>query len=149
MEYIIFIVLFLCAIPLVVFMILKPIIADQKARNNIRNSDLSMQHYCFALDCNQTEALDKLSIRNVYDCLECALDRDHLSIVFSHLGESIEYQLAFRTVENKTYLRVSRVTFMHGRSNIPWMINRFFVEKIGAVPVDYNYFESFVCTPLK
>lgn len=31
MEYIIFIVLFLCAIPLVVFMILKPIIADQKS----------------------------------------------------------------------------------------------------------------------
>lgn len=146
MVEIVFIVLFIIAIPLVLFLIFKPVIADKKARNNVTNTDPLTQHYCFALDCNQTEALDRLSVCNVNDALEYALDKEYLMIVFSHLGVSIDHQLSFYVVENKTYLKVSRVKLMHSRSNIPLMINRFFVEKIGAVPVDYSYFESFICS---
>ncbi len=147
MEYIIFIALFILAIPLALFLIFKPVIEDKKVRNNVMNSDPLTQHYCFVLDCNQTEALDKLSIHNVNDILEYTLDTNRLLIVFSHLGASIEHKLFFYVVENKTYLKVSRVKFMHSRSNIPLMINRFFVEKIDAVPVDYSYFVSSICTP--
>ena len=145
MQYIVLIMHLIIAVPLVLFMILRPVMADKKVRNNVRNFDPLTRHYCFVLDCSQTEALDKLSIRNVYDSLEYALDKDYLTIVFSHLGASIEHQLSFYVVENKTYLKVSRVRLLHSRSNIPFMINRFFVEKIGAVPVDYSYFVSFVC----
>ena len=148
MEYVVFIALSILAMPLALFLIFKPVIADKKVRNNVTNSDPLTQHYCFVLNCEQNEALDKLSIRNVNDTLEYTFDRNRSIIVFSHLGASIEHQLSFYIAENKTYLKVSRVKFMHSRSNIPLMINRFFIEKIGAVPVDYSYFVSSICTPL-
>ena len=148
MEYIVFIALFILAMPLALFLIFKPVMVDKKVRNNVANSDPLTQHYCFVLDCDQTEALDKLSTRNVNDTLEYTFDRNRSIIVFSHLGASIEHQLSFYVVENKTYLKVSRVKFIHSRSNIPLMVNRFFIEKIGAVPVEYSYFMASICTPL-
>lgn len=120
---------------------------DRKSRNNVTNSDPLTQHYCFVLDCDPSKAIQQLSVRNAKDILEYTFDADCLTIIFSHLGASIEHQLSFYVVENKTYLKVSRVNFMHSGSNIPLMSNRFFIEKIGAVPVDYTYFESSICTP--
>ena len=147
MENIVFIALFVLAIPLALFLIFKPVKADKKIQNNVINSDPLMQHYCFVLDCDRTEALEKLSAHNVNDTIEYTFDINRLIIVFSHLGASIEHQISFYVVENKTYLKVSRVKFMHNKSNIPLMVNRFFIEKIGAVPVDYSYFVSSICTP--
>lgn len=109
------------------------------------NSDPSLQHYCFVLNCNQQEAIDQLSICNVKDTPECTLDINDLIITFSHIGVSIDYQLSFYTIENRTYLKVSRMKLFHNGSNIPFMINSFFINKIGAIPVDYTYFESVVC----
>lgn len=146
MEYIVFIILFILAILLVLFLIFKPVLEDKKVRNNIENSDSFNQHYCFVLTCDQSEAIKQLSTHNVKDTLEYIFDTDYLTIVFSHLGASIEHQLSFYVVENKTYLKVSRVKFVHDRSNIPLMINRFFIEKIEATPIDYAYFESLICT---
>ncbi len=147
MEYIEFIVLFILAILLALFLIFKSVIQDRKDRNGVMNSDLLTQHYCFVLSCDQSEAINQLSIHNIKDNLEYTFDTDRLTIIFSHLGASIEHQLSFYTVKSKTYLKVSRVKFLHSRSNIPLMINRFFIDKIGAIPVDYTYFESTVCTP--
>ena len=147
MENIVFIALFVLAIPLALFLIFKPVKADKKIQNNVINSDPLMQHYCFVLDCDRTEALEILSAHNVNDTIEYTFDINRLIIVFSHLGASIEHQISFYVVENKTYLKVSRVKFMHNKSNIPLMVNRFFIEKIGAVPVDYSYFVSSICTP--
>ena len=149
MGYIVSILLFIIAIPLVLFLIFKPVMADKKARNNVNNSDLSRQHYCFVLDCTQAEALDKLSVRNVGDFLEYDLSKDGITLVFSHLGAEIEHQLSFYVVDNKTYLKVSRVKRISTQSNIPLMVNRFFVEKLGAVPVDYSQFEASVGTSSK
>ena len=144
---IVFIALFFLAIPFAVLLILKPAMEDRKIRNNVMNSDSLTQHYCFLLGSNQSEAINQLSIRNEKDTLEYTFDADRLIMVFSHFGASIEHQLSFYVVGNMTYLKVSRVKFMHSKSNIPLMINRFFIEKIGAVPVDYSYFESTICTP--
>lgn len=146
MEYNVFITLFILAIPLALFVIFKPIIKDKTVRNNVMNSDPSMRHYCFVLNCNQQEAIGQLSIRNVKDTPECTLDINALIITFSHIGVSIDYQLSFYTIENRTYLKVSRIKRFHNRSNIPFMINSFFINKIGAIPVDYTYFESVVCS---
>lgn len=144
MDPIVIIPLLIVAIPLTLFLVFKPIMADKKARSNVTNSDPLTQHYCFVLDCGETEAIEKLSVRNVNDTLEYTFDTNRSVIAFSHLGASIEHQLSFYVVEGKTYLKVSRVKLMHDRSNVPLMINRFFIEKIGAVPVDYSCFMSSV-----
>ena len=141
MEYL-FVVLLAIAIPVALFIIFRPVVEDRKVRNNVKNSDVFTQHYCFVLDCDEAMVIKKLSVCNIKDALKYTFDPEKLIIVFSHLNVSIEYWLYFYVVEDKTYLKVSREKFLHDRSNIPLMINRFFIEKIGAVPVDYNYFES-------
>lgn len=141
MEYVAIIALFFVFIPMFFFLIFKPVMADRKARNNINNSDTFTRNYCFLLNCSQADALDKLAIRNIYDPLECALDRDSMTIVFD---ASLEYKLSFRVVNNKTYLKVSKSKDPLYRGNIPLMINRFFIEKIGAIPVDYSFYRSHI-----
>ena len=145
MEYIVFIVLFILAVPIVAFMIFRPANKDKKVRNGVTNSDPLTQHHCFLLNCSQQEAIGKLSIRNTKDKPEYTFDINSLTITFSHLGVSTAHQLSFYTLENRVYLKVSRVKFLQGRSNISFMINNFFMNKIGAIPVDYNFFESVVC----
>ena len=120
MEYIVFIALFILTILLALFLIFKPVMEDKKVRNNIMNSDLLTQHYCFVLSCNQSEAIKQLTIRNVKDTLEYTFDADCLTIVFLHLGVSIEHQLSFCVVENRTYLKVSRVNFI--KLNIKFLL---------------------------
>lgn len=145
MNYIAYIILFFLIMLFVLFMCLKSIIVDKKVRNNVTNSDPFTQHYCFVLNCNQQEAVEQLSNRNVKDKLEYTFDTNSLIITFLHLGVSIDHQLSFYTIENRTYLKVSKMKFLHSQSKIPLMINSFFVNKIGAVPVDYTYFEALVC----
>ena len=147
MEFYVIIPLFILAIPFALFVIFKPIMEDKKARNKIRNSDPLTRHYCFVLDCDQAEVINQLSVPSAQDALEYTFDADCGTISFLYLGASIEYQLSFYVVENKTYLKVSRVKFLHSRSNVPLKVNRFFIEKISAVPVDYTFFESTVCAP--
>ena len=147
MGNIVLVVSIIIVMPLMVFFIVKSLIAGIKAQNHVKNTDSLTQEYCFVLNCSQTDALDKLSIHNAYDCLEYRVDKDCLTIVFSHLSTSIEHKLSFYVVNHNTYLKVSRVKFVHSRSEIPLMINRFFIEKIGAVPVDYSLFQSYVCSP--
>ena len=95
MEYILFIVLFILAIPLALYLIFKPVMEDRKVRNGVINSDPLTQHYCFVLACDQPEAINQLSIHNVKDNLEYTFDADGLTIIFSYLGASIEHQLSF------------------------------------------------------
>ena len=147
MEYIVFTLLLILAFPLALYIIFKPVMDDKKVRHHIENSDLFNRHYCFLLTQNQTDAIRQLSIHNIYDTLEYKFDADQKIIVFFHSGASIQHQISFFIFENKTYLKVSRVRFLHSKSNIPYKINKFFMEKIGAVPVDYSYFESTIAIP--
>ena len=146
MEDVVFIALFFIATLLVLFLIFKPVSKDRKARNNVTNFDLLTQHYCFILTNDQSNAINQLATRNINDILEYVFDADCKTIVFKRFGASVECKLSFYIVENKTYLKVSRVKLLHATGNIPLMINRFFIEKIGAIPVDYTHFRTIVCT---
>ena len=146
MEAIIFGIIFIIVIIIALFVIFKPVIKDKKARKNVKNFDFFTQHYSFLLNCSQNEAIQRLSTKNTNDILEYSFDNKMLTICFSPLKANIEYQLSFYCIKNTTYLRVSRVKFLYERSNIPYMINSFFIEKIDAKPIDYTTFEKNVYT---
>lgn len=146
MKYILLIYLLILCIPLVLFMIFKPHTDDRKNTDNIINYDTLMQHHCFALNCTRPEAIDRLLWHNTTDTLDYSFDPRSSTLIFSHLGTSIEFQLSFYLFGNRTYLKVSRVKYIHNRSNILYMINQFFIDKLDAVPVDYTYFEAAICS---
>ena len=145
MEYFVLAVLFVAAIIVALFLIFKPVIEDKKVRKNVGNSDRITQHYCFLLHCTENETIECLSAHNVNDVLEYTFDTEALPICFNRNSTTIEHKLSFYHIENLTYLKVSRVKLMHDKSNIPIMINRFFIEKLAAEPIDYAAFEKIVC----
>ena len=147
MDFLLLIILFIfIATPITLFAIFKPTIDDAKIRNNISNSDTFMQHYCFLLERNQSDTIDQLKHdKKNNNTLKYTFDANSLIITFYGLKSSIKHQLTFYDIDNKTYLKVSRIPFTHRQSNIPFLINRFFIKEIGATPVDYNSFESMVC----
>lgn len=146
MGPIFFCILFISLTPIALYLILKPIKEDWKLRNNVNNSDVFSRHYCYALNCTQQEAIKQLSLRNIHDALDCSLDENTNMVKLMHLNASIEYQLLFYTIENKTYLKVSRTHILHERSNIPYLVNRFFMEKLDAQPMDHATFEALINT---
>lgn len=146
MGPILFCILFIALVPITLYLIFKPIMEDRNLRNNVNNSDAFSRHYCYALNCTQQEAIKQLSLRNIHDALDCSLDENANTVKLMHLNASIEYQLLFYTVENRTYLKVRRAHLLHERSNIPYLVNRFFIEKLDAQPMDHAAFEALINT---
>lgn len=133
-----FAVCYLIAITSIVHFAVKTGREDSKLRNHVNNMDASMSQYCFALDFDQQEMIRRLSVPNIHDALEYTLDADILRITFLQYGvKTLTYRLDFFVVEGRTYLKVSCTKTVYGKSRIPFYINRFFIEKTGAIAVDY------------
>jgi len=136
-----FAVFYLIAVIGIVYFCIKNGREDSKLRNHVNNMDASMSQYCFALDFDQQEMIRQLSVPNIHDVLEYTLDADALRITFFQYGvKSLTYRLDFFVVKDRTYLRVNCVETIYGKTRIPFYINRFFIEKTGAIAVDYMEF---------
>ena len=147
MVYVVFAVLFVLTCGLASFGIFRPVLQDKHVRNGVNNSDLCMQHFCFELPCDRQEAIRQLCIRNVQDALTYTYDADSMVISFGEQQPTMDCRLTFYLHENKTYLKVSRIRFVQfGRGEPLFLINRFFINKIGAIPVAYADFEALVCS---
>lgn len=142
MEPMVFIVLFAVCVSIVLLIIFVPVIIDKKARNDVMTFDTLSKNYSYLLNCSQENAIDLLSKKSEKDILNYLFDQNAMIIQFEHSGVTVDYQLSFYTIDNKTYLRATKMNLIHESSNIPFMINRFFIEKIGAEPVDYYCFEK-------
>lgn len=144
MNPIVFIVLFAVCVPLVLLLIFIPVIKDNKARNGVTNFDTFSRNYSYLLNCSQENATDLLSKKSEKDILNYLFDQNALIIQFEHSGVTVDYQLSFYTIDNKTFMRATKMDLIHDKTNIPFMVNTFFINKIGAEPFDYHYFEGLV-----
>ena len=143
MDIAIVLIFIFVVMPLGLYFILKPMFNDMKIRNGVDNTDFQMRRYAFALNGTHDQAVRLLSARNVTDAMDYQFDPQKMTIDFSNNTESLKYQLTFYIIDGKTHLLVSKMNKFHGRTpTIPYLINRFFVEKLGAAPVDYSNFEK-------
>ena len=145
-AFFIFFIVFSC---IILFISIKLVKDDAKARNNVKNFDPFARHFCFVLSGEQQKTIEQLSVPRDTDTLKYAFDRHTLTIRFFRGSQEAfdNFQLSFYVVENKTYMKASNLTLVsfNGKSYIRYKISRFFAEKIGATAVDYNFFESVVC----
>jgi len=142
MDIAIVLIFLFVVMPLGLFFTLKPMFNDMKIRNGVDNTDFHMCHYAFALNNTYDQAIRLLSARNVTDAMDYQFDPQKMTIDFSNNTESLKYRLTFYIIDGNTHLLVSKMNKFHGRTHIPYLINRFFVEKLGAAPVDYSAFEK-------
>lgn len=136
----IFVACFLLAMPFAIYFILKPGLDDKELRNSVNNTDITMDKFCFLLKFDQQEMIRRLSRPNIHDVLESTLDVDSLQITLRDEYNSVAYQLAFYVVGSTTYLKVYRIQPYCGQTRLVYRVNRFFIEKTGAIPVDYMTF---------
>lgn len=144
MNPIVFIVLFAVCVPLVLLLVFIPVIKDNKARNGVTNFDTFSRNYSYLLICSQENVVDMLSQKSDGDIMQYSFDLNSMIIRFEQLNATFDYQLSFHSIDNKTFLKVTQIHLIHDKSNIPLMLNRFFIKKIGAEPVDYQYSEGLV-----
>ena len=140
MGFITFIIIFaVSGICLFCFLVI-PMLEDQKSRGNVKNSDALSKNYCFLLKSNSYDTICELKNNKTDGKLKYAFDESSLLISFSHLGAIMGYQLSFIEYDGRTYLNVSQTKLLNPRSNIPLMINTFFVNKLDAIPFNYSEF---------
>lgn len=145
MKIIIIGILFLFACIIALYIILKPYFIDKNIRNNIDNFDTFMMNYVFIVNDSKHNIIKKLSIHNIYDKPNYTYDVENQIICFNYLTADIKYKLEFISADSThIYLLVSQIYILHSKSNIPYMINTFFTNKINAQPFDYSTFERLV-----
>jgi len=144
MNPIVFVILFAVCVPLVLLLIFMPVIKDKKVRNGVVNTDTFSRNYTYVLSRSKEIVIGLLSQKSDGDIIDYSFDQSTMIIRFRNLIATIDYQLSFYSIDNKTFLKVSQIQLVYDKSNIPYMINRFFIEKIGAEPVDYHYFERLI-----
>ena len=146
-EFLIILISFIVIGPAILYLILAPSIKDSKIRKNVMNYDFNAMNYCFKLPCGKDKAFQIMAVNDPKDTL--SYDFDLLTSTVSFPGEfggefGYTYTLRFYPVNEETYLKVSCQHFFRGKSNLPFMINEFFVKKLGAVPFDYRRFDAVV-----
>ena len=133
-------------VPLILLFILLPMRKDEKAKKGVSNSDAFYKNFSFALKCTQQEATEKLAVKEKSDALNYDYYPLSNKMLIRDVKVTFEYGLTFYTVEGETYLKVSYAKMQKltigFHTNIQYKINTFFINKLGAVPIDYKYFQS-------
>lgn len=128
------------------FLLLKTFLKEDEIHGYVNNRDSRAQHYSFELSGSKNDAIAQLSVCNVADVMKYTFDAGSLHIKFEDLHIWVDHSLTFYDVGDVTYLKVTRVDHLFGRDNIRPLINRFFIEKIAARPIEYLAFEEKIRT---
>ena len=142
LKFILFTLSFHVMVPVVLLIIFWPVYRDAKARKGVRNTDALFHNYAFILPGSQQDAIDRLRHKEDNDLLGYALYEDAMALRLDHWGVSIEYALTFHPIDGQTYLQLTRLGILHGQSNLPYLVNRFIIQKTSAVPADYRAFQA-------
>ena len=144
MEFIIFAIVFVAFVPVVLFLILKPMFREKKISNNVRNQDTFSQEYLFKVNYTKNEFLQKLNIPNIYDVLEFTFDNNTMTITFSKYNARIPYTVFVKEFDGGCYIKFKKNALISARSNIPYQINEFMIKKFNAELLPYEQYKNIV-----
>lgn len=118
--------------------ILLVVCSMQKQKATLTSAPLT--DFSFALKDDQSATIAKLKVKNQQETPESWLDDSNLVITFLHQNTRIDYQLSFVRADGVTYMNAHPIKQTGGPSQIPRMINWFFVSKLDATPMDHTAF---------
>ena len=138
MEYL-FVLAFLITIPVSIYLIFRPAARQRQVSSGVINYDAFMKKFCFSIDATKQEVYSQLNLPNVYDVLEYDLDEENDVITFKrYVGGRYPYRIFVDEVEGCHILWVEQFPLVMGGGNVPYLINEFFIKKLGAKPIDYT-----------
>ena len=124
------------------WLVMKPILDDNRVRGKVLNFSEGMKEYYFLLEQGKEETEAALTGQQMQTALEYSFSPEEESIRFRKDSEEADYRLRFCEDGGKNYLSVSRVAEEREKGNIPYLVNAFFIKGLNAAPVDCRAFRS-------
>ena len=144
MEFILFVLAFVILIPLVLYFVLAPMLREKRISNNVRNQDALSQEYLFKVNCAKDEFLQKINLSNADDVLEFTFDNNTMTITFSKYNANIPYTVFIKEFDGACYIKLKKNALISDRSNIPYQINEFMINKFNAELLPYEQYKNIV-----
>ncbi len=135
MGFLLFVIAYLTFAAISVTIIL---IFYSKRTTSIVNSDTFMRKFVFKVNFPPQEILRLLSTRNVNDNLNCTLNAENTSLIFSDVSSSREYYISIVSMEDWSLLRVYQVALIGSKSSVPYKLNSFIINKLNAEPIPFS-----------
>ncbi len=127
---------------LAVWIVMKPILDDNRVRGKVLNFSEGMKDYYFLLENGKEETEEELAGPIEQPALDYSFLPEEQLIRFCRDGVEADYRLRFLEAEGKHYLAVSRIAEEREKGNIPYLVNAFFIKNLRARPVEYQKFEG-------
>lgn len=138
MEKYIHIFVIVVLIPIVLYLILKPMVQHRKLLNGVVNYDTLMREYVFRIALKKEDFYTQLKAPNVYDVLEYTLSEDATVITFKLYNSKYPYEIKVEAFDESIVLRVKQLSAV-GRP--AFLINEFFMKKFNAKPLDFEKYK--------
>ncbi len=134
MMWPLFLLLALLLLGFALIYIFKPVYNDHKITKGVYNRDICSHQYLFRVEKSLDEIVQLLAKNNAYDTLDYAYDPNTNVITFE---KQISYNLRITPQGAHCILTVTQKNIFHSKSNVPFGINTFFIQKLDAVPIPY------------
>ena len=134
----IFVVIFVVMIPIALYLILKPMLKQNKLLNSIVNYDAFMRKYVFSVALDKEEFYSQLKTPNAQDVLEYTVSNDDTVITFKLYNGRYPYKINVDVFNESIVLRVEQLS---ANSKPAFYINEFFIKKFNAKPLDFEKYK--------
>ncbi len=129
------IIFVIIVIPVVLYVIFKPMFRENKLLNGIVNYDTFMRKFVFRISLTKEEFYSQLKIRNINDILEYSLNDDCSVITFAMYNMKYSYKINVDDFNESIILRVKQIQVT---SKPAFYINEFFIKKFNATPLEFE-----------
>ena len=136
--YAFLIVFIIIVIPVALYLIFKPLYRNKQTLNGVENYDAFMRKYVFRVEMTEEEFYGRLKTKNINDTLEYCLNDDCSVVTFTRYGSKYPYKILTEEADESIILRIQQIPIITDRSNVPYLINEFFIKKFDAKPMEYS-----------
>ena len=141
-KYIYFFVIlfFAVLIPVVLYLIFKPMFQQRKLLNGVVNYDTFMRKFVFQIAFTREEFYSKMKTHNVFDVLEYDFDEQNSVVTFKRYNAKFPYKIEIDEFKESIVLRVEQIPLVMDKGNVPYYINEFFIKNFDAKPLEFKQY---------
>ncbi len=132
MEWLFITILILCALCFG----FEPMLKHKRYSNGVVNYNASMDKFVYRVESTEKEILELLKTHNVSDVLNYDVNDTFTVITFKKFNAKSSYQIFFEPYNDYVILKIELISPF--QNILGYYINEFWVQKIQAIPLDYQ-----------
>ena len=110
----------------------------RRASEGIINHEGGMRKFVYQIHLQYDDVVRLLSVQNDLDELTCEFDIDRSIVKFSEYGSYRTYYFRVQPYDGSYILQLEQVASVGMKSHVPFKLNPFLVEKLGAKIVPFS-----------